>query len=650
MIGQPSKEVVVEDSGVMGGICHLESGSRAIRFRYASKLRGDLSTLELRAVIAEEIIVRAKALVASELSLFSKLGIITALKLGRGAMAADDPEGCQETEGDLHVRVPPDSPHARMETLMKLIETNAPGPNEDLNKEQTLPPQEGRDKRQHKSHGGPLRDVQCQAELRWGLAHETRQPQSGSHNQGFDPPEKFTPPRFTLYDGKSDQVPRESRQANDGSLELYGCPNVPGVPVKLGGPLIKVFVDNEKTRAKKAEVRPNPSFDRGNDEIDRIADDEEDLFLGSNERSTTNKERIGGPRGRQRDLETKVVEDLIRYELDEPRSDHFFITGANLKEQERTELVQFLKANIEELNVLPDARPVKQMGRRSALKNVDAVIEEVEKLKEASAITERMVTKMFEPILGKIMDAYIDDMVVKSKEEPDHIRDLTELFTILKRHVLELNAAKSVFEVSSRKFWRHLMAKRGIEANPEQITTISDLVNPKTMKEVQKLTEMAAALNKFIKQGCLMSAHNGVESSETDLPKPRKCPAILRLNFPTTNNKAEYEAFIAKLQSSSKLKVPELHIFSDSKLVVNQVMGNFEARDAKMAKFLAVAKNLLTKFKAVKIERSDHRSRTNLGFESQGTIGVYFDQHRTRVKMDGPDYYTPVKDHWCIES
>ena len=51
-------------------------------------------------------------------------------------------------------------------------------------------------------------------------------------------------------------------------------------------------------------------------------------------------------------------------------------------------------------------------------------------LKNAGAIYERMITKMFEPILGKTMDAYINDMVVKSKEEPDHIRDLTKVFDI----------------------------------------------------------------------------------------------------------------------------------------------------------------------------------------------------------------------------
>ena len=77
----------------------------------------------------------------------------------------------------------------------------------------------------------------------------------------------------------------------------------------------------------------------------------------------------------------------------------------------------------------------------------------------------------------------------------------------------------------------------------------------------------------------------------------------LRLNFQATNNEAEYEAFIAGLRSASKLKVPELHVFSDSKMIVNQVIKKFEVQRAKIAKYLAVTKNLLIKFKAVKIEQ-----------------------------------------------
>ena len=80
----------------------------------------------------------------------------------------------------------------------------------------------------------------------------------------------------------------------------------------------------------------------------------------------------------RRNSEAKVVEDLMRYELDEPSSKYYFLIGANLKERERIELIQFLEVNIEvfawtqyempgidhtfikhELDVLPKARPMK---------------------------------------------------------------------------------------------------------------------------------------------------------------------------------------------------------------------------------------------------------------------------------------------------
>ena len=88
----------------------------------------------------------------------------------------------------------------------------------------------------------------------------------------------------------------------------------------------------------------------------------------------------------------------------------------------------------------------------------------------------------------------------------------------------------------------------------------------------------------------------------------------LRRNFPATNNEAEYKAFIAGLRSASNLGVSELYIFNDSKLVVNQVTEKFEARGHKMAKYLVVAKSLLSDFKAVKIEQEFSRARNPYKF------------------------------------
>ena len=72
--------------------------------------------------------------------------------------------------------------------------------------------------------------------------------------------------------------------------------------------------------------------------------------------------------------------------------------------------------------------------------------------KNARATYQRMMTRMFEPQLRKNIEIYIDDMVVKSKAESEHINDLGNTFAILKKHKLRLNASKYSFGVGSGKF------------------------------------------------------------------------------------------------------------------------------------------------------------------------------------------------------
>ena len=109
-------------------------------------------------------------------------------------------------------------------------------------------------------------------------------------------------------------------------------------------------------------------------------------------------------------------------------------------------------------------------------------------LKNAGATFQRMVTKMFEPLLGRTMEAYIDDMVVKSKDENDHLKDLGEMLQILKTHKLRLNASKCAFVVVSGKFLGFLVTNRGREADPSQIKAFQDLKRPNSVKEVQHLS------------------------------------------------------------------------------------------------------------------------------------------------------------------
>ena len=119
-------------------------------------------------------------------------------------------------------------------------------------------------------------------------------------------------------------------------------------------------------------------------------------------------------------------------------------------------------------------------------------------LKNAGSTYQRMMTKMFQDKLGRTVEVYIDDMVVKSKQEGRHIEDLQGPFEVLRQHKLRLNIEKCDFGVGAGKFLSYLITDWGIEVNPDQIDVVKRLKPSSNPKEVQKLTEMLAALNRFI--------------------------------------------------------------------------------------------------------------------------------------------------------
>ena len=87
-------------------------------------------------------------------------------------------------------------------------------------------------------------------------------------------------------------------------------------------------------------------------------------------------------------------------------------------------------------------------------------------LKNAGSTYQRMMTRMFEAQLGKNLKAYIDDMVVKNKQVFQFLRDLDKVFSILRKHLLCLNASKCFFDVGLGKVLGYMITHRGIEFNP----------------------------------------------------------------------------------------------------------------------------------------------------------------------------------------
>ena len=138
-------------------------------------------------------------------------------------------------------------------------------------------------------------------------------------------------------------------------------------------------------------------------------------------------------------------------------------------------------------------------------------------LKNASATYQRLMNKMFAQQIGKNVQVYMDDMLVKSRREEDHLEDLKETFDTFRSYNMKLNLGKCTFGVTARKFLGFMVSQRGIEANPDKIRAIMEMTPPRSVKEVQSLNGKVAALNRFVSRAtdkCLPFFHTLKKSFE----------------------------------------------------------------------------------------------------------------------------------------
>ena len=108
------------------------------------------------------------------------------------------------------------------------------------------------------------------------------------------------------------------------------------------------------------------------------------------------------------------------------------------------------------------------------------------------------MNKMFAHQIGRNVQVYVDDMLVKSLCEDDHLDDLRETFDTLRSYNMKPNPNKCAFGVTAAKFLGFMVSQRGIEVNLEKIRAIMELEPLKTIKEMQSLNGKIAVLNRFV--------------------------------------------------------------------------------------------------------------------------------------------------------
>ena len=119
-------------------------------------------------------------------------------------------------------------------------------------------------------------------------------------------------------------------------------------------------------------------------------------------------------------------------------------------------------------------------------------------LKNVGATYQRLMNRMFASQIGRNVQVYLNDMLVKSRREEDHLEDLRETFDTLRFYNMKLNLGKCAFGVTAGKFLGFMVSQRGIEVNPDKIRAILEMTPPRNVKEVQSLNGKVAALNRFV--------------------------------------------------------------------------------------------------------------------------------------------------------
>ena len=138
-------------------------------------------------------------------------------------------------------------------------------------------------------------------------------------------------------------------------------------------------------------------------------------------------------------------------------------------------------------------------------------------LKNMGATYQRLMNKMFACQIGRNVQVYVDDMLVKSIWEDDHLDDFKETFDTLRSYNIKLNPNKCAFGVMTRKFLGFLVSQKGIRVNRDKVKATMELTSPKNVKEVQRLNGKIASLSKFVSRAtdkCLPFFHTLKKSFE----------------------------------------------------------------------------------------------------------------------------------------
>ena len=158
-------------------------------------------------------------------------------------------------------------------------------------------------------------------------------------------------------------------------------------------------------------------------------------------------------------------------------------------------------------------------------------------LKNEGATYQQLVDSAFQSQIGRNLEAYVDDMVIKSSTEKALLADVAETFDNLRRIKMKLNPKKCSFAVEGGKFLGYMITSEGIRMNPAKTKVVLNMASPRTPREMKSLAGKLVALNRFFSK-----------SAEKSLP------FFETLKHITKENKEEYRLTSKAEESFQELK------------------------------------------------------------------------------------------------
>ncbi|GKV36311.1 hypothetical protein SLEP1_g44457 [Rubroshorea leprosula] len=213
---------------------------------------------------------------------------------------------------------------------------------------------------------------------------------------------------------------------------------------------------------------------------------------------------------------------------------------------------------------------------------------------------------IFHDMIGRFMEIYIDDVVVKSMEDEEHLEHLRKAFERMRQHGLKMNPLKCAFGVTAGNFLGFLVHERGLEAVKGQ--ALADFLADHPCLDVN--ADEDKGINLFsidlVPWRLIFDGSSTDQASGAGIiivsPDGIKTQWCFQLDFECTNNQAEYEALVIGLELLVELKVPSVEIMGDSQLVLKQLSGEYKCTSVVLSPYFATAIQLLEEFDDVSLK------------------------------------------------